>query len=204
GRLMMRGPSLHVVKAYAEFIHGLEDRRLRAKNRKRDSEGYNAAQIEGYGDAMVLAFELEGEIASRLDVSEVTLLRDGEVEEQLRLGEAQDTGPSHMAIVSLHGGTWSAPPAGEGRGWDRRSVDRGEHRLACGDVIFYSYLLPQASEYACEIVYRASGGARAVLSISRNGQLLERRRPLPGTLTGWQEWRLALSLRDRAGGGTGA
>jgi len=200
GRLVMRGPSLHVVKAYEEFIHGLEDRRLRAKNRKRESDGYDAARIEDYGDAVVLAFELEGEFGSRLDVCEVTLLRDGRIEEQLKLGETQDASPSHMAFVSLGDGTWSAPHEGEGRVWRSLSIDGRENPRPSGQVVIRSYLLPEGSEYSCEIVYRASGGARSVLSIWRNGQLHERQRSLP-TLSGWQEWRLPLFQAESTDGG---
>lgn len=202
GRLVMRGPSLHVVKAYEEFIHGLEDRRLRAKNRKHASEGYDTARIEGYGDAIVLAFELEGEVGSRLDVSEVTLLRGGRIEEQLKLGETQDAATSHMAFVSLIGGTWSAPREGEGRAWRSLSIDRRENPRPSGQVVLCSYLLPEASDYSCVIVYRASGGTRSILSISKNGRLLERQRSLPGP-SGWYEWRLPLSLGDSTGCGTG-
>ena len=35
GRIVMNGPSLEVVKAYEKFIRTIEDRRLKAKNRKR-------------------------------------------------------------------------------------------------------------------------------------------------------------------------
>ena len=53
GRVVMRGPSQDVVKAYEKFIRELEDRRLRAKNRKR-LENYDPFEREGHADELEL------------------------------------------------------------------------------------------------------------------------------------------------------
>lgn len=187
GRHVMQGASLEVVKAYEEFIHNLEDRRLQAKNRKRRLHGSDTGAVEGYGDAMVLAFELQGEPGTCCDIGEVTLLKDGQVEETLNVGDVQDTDTSHMSMVVLTGGHWSEPR--EGKDGFCRSLMIQPHGApqVLGELVFYAYALFDDADYVYRVHYRCNRPAQLRLTLSRNGQLVHHQIELP---TETDEWRL--------------
>ncbi len=192
GRVVMRGPSLEVVKAYEEFIHKLEDRRLLAKNKKRHSAGYNAVQIDGYSDAMVLAFQIQGEPGSRCDIAEITLLKDNQVEETLRVGDVQDASGSHMAAISLNGSDWSEPYKSEDGFYRSLTIHSESINGTTGEAVFYVYTLFDHANYAYRVRYRCPSLAQLMLTITRNGKLLHNQVELPTGQSGWVEWLLSL------------
>ena len=76
GRIVLRGPSLEVVKAYEEFIHTLQDRQLKAANRQRKPGFRDAVEVGHFADTFVVALTLTGAKGSRADISTVELRSD--------------------------------------------------------------------------------------------------------------------------------
>lgn len=155
GRIVMRGESTEVVKAYEKFIRDQEDRRLVAQNRKVQSGAYDAFAREGYTD------EIRIEIGGSCEVRELAIARDGTVEDRLAVGDAQDADPSQSALIVLEADAWSAPLKTDG--FSRRI--EGETAAALFHLWFY---YPDSS-YAVDVTYRGGpgwvevhrGGARA-------------------------------------------
>lgn len=144
GRIVQRGPSTEVVKAYEKFIRQLEDRRLRARNEKSLSSRYDAFERESYTDHFAVTFE------GAADVCDVELIRDGETEDQVAVGGPQDADPGQSAFVVADGSGWSNPLA-ESAGLFRR-VDG-----ATGSVVFHLWLLQLQSTYNVRARVRGSG-----------------------------------------------
>lgn len=192
GRRVMHGSSLEVVKAYEEFIHNLKDRRLQTKNRKRRSNGADSGAVEGYGDAMVVAFELQGEPGTRCDISEVTLLKDGQIEETLNVGDVQDTDTSHMSMVVLSGGNWSEPHEGENGFYRSLMIQPHGASRVLGELVFYAYALFDDAAYVYRVQYRCNRPAQLMLTLSRNGQLLHHQIGLPAETAEWRLWEFAI------------
>lgn len=155
GRVVMRGPSIEIVKAYEKFIRELEDKRLLAKNRKA-GDRFDAFERESYADQLVV--EMVPPPGGTLDVSSVVLRRDGTVDDTLAVGDAQDADTSETAAVILDGGLWSAPLKGEGV-YYRRVESRGATADRAAQVVFNLWFLYLESRYAVELTYRSSGGA---------------------------------------------
>jgi lipopolysaccharide transport system ATP-binding protein len=145
GRVVMRGPSTEVVKAYEKFIRELEDRRLRARNRK-SLQLFDAFEREGFTD------ELELHVTGDCDLGRITLLRDGEPEDELVVGAAQDSDDSQSSYVALEQGGWGAPQQ-DGHGF-YRPLDVGAEATAVFALWFF---YPQ-SHYSVELAYRSRGG----------------------------------------------
>ncbi|MCL4296066.1 MAG: ABC transporter ATP-binding protein [Anaerolineae bacterium] len=200
GRIVKRGPSLEVIKAYEEFIHKLEDRRLRAKNQKRHLGSYDPAQVDGYGDAMVLAFRLEGEPGAWCDIAEITLLKEDQIEETLKVGDVQDGNWSHTALVALNGSNWSEPRR-VGQGYCRSlRIQPDGPGSALGEVVFYAYALFSDARYAYQVRYRCNETARLTLTLTRNGKVLHRQVELPHSNADWSEWKISLpGLAEESG-----
>jgi len=167
GRVVMQGPSQDVVKAYEKFIRELEDRRLRAKNRKR---GFEAFEREGHTD------ELEVAVTGECEVTRIVLRRDGEQEDELLVGGPQDGDESESSYLPLERGAWEHPD--QDGGCFFRRVQTGAEGL----VVFALWFFYPQSEYVVELTYRAPGGS--VASLSRSGSELTRIE-LPAT-TGWR------------------
>ena len=108
GQVVQRGPSLEVVKAYQQFINDLNDRRLKAKNRKVQSRDYNVLEHDAYTDTLTMNLYLTGPEGAECDVSRVVLERDGSVEDSLFMGSPQDALGTHSTFL-LTDGDWSAP-----------------------------------------------------------------------------------------------
>ena len=89
GRIVLRGPSLEVVKAYEEFIHTLQDRQLKAANRKRKL-GFRDAAVGHFADNFVVALSFKGVPSVRADISRVDLRCEDVAEETVQVGDAQD------------------------------------------------------------------------------------------------------------------
>jgi lipopolysaccharide transport system ATP-binding protein len=168
GRIVMRGPSIEVINAYEEFIHGLEDRRLRAKRRKRLARSLDRATLDGYADAIVVSLEVTGSPGDRCDVTEVTLLANDQAEETLRVGDVQDVNPGSASTVSLATSEWSSPRY-EARHWFRSVSVAPGRASARGEMVFYSYALLPEIDYRYRLCYRCLGQARVTLTMTRNG-----------------------------------
>ena len=102
GRIVMRGPSIEVVKAYERFIRELEDRRLLAKNRKAQTGLRRVRSRELHRTSSLVEF-----VPARggtIDVRQIALRRDGKVEDGVRVGDAQDADASHDSCRVARGG----------------------------------------------------------------------------------------------------
>jgi lipopolysaccharide transport system ATP-binding protein len=178
GRIIMRGPSTEVVKAYEKFIRDLEDRRLRAKNRKMVLPQYDAFERESYTDHVELELAAGRQAGSRCEVARVALIRDGEPEDELGVGGAQDTDETQSAFV-VPGGGWSEPRGDAGTFF--RALQQGTDG-ATGRVQFALWFFYPQSRYEVELTYRSSGAA-PTLALGRGGDRAE-----PVALAPAPEW----------------
>lgn len=195
GRIALEGSSLEVVKAYEEFIHKLEDRRLKAKNRKKLFGGYDPSQIDGFGDALTLIFQIQGKRGAYCDISEVSMLKDGKAEESLKVGDVQDTNWTHMSLVVLEGSNWSEPHRFAGYFCRSLRITSDEiSKSMQGYIIFYSYALYEASDYAFQIRYRCCNAGKLTLLITRNGKLVQGAIDLRTDKTDWVERTFRISI----------
>jgi hypothetical protein len=122
-----------------------DDRRLRAKRRKRLARSLDHATPDGYEDAIVISLELMGPPGDRCDVAEVPLLANDQAEEALQVGDVQDVNPGYASTVSLATREWSSPRYEEGHWFRSVTVARGR-TSARGELVFYSYgLLPETT-----------------------------------------------------------
>jgi len=164
GRIRRRGPALEVVKAYQEFIHVLEDRRLRARNRKVQA-GYSEQLRDIYADTLLVRFDLvDG--ASSCEVSNVTLRRDGVTEDDLHIGDAQDADPTHSSFVVLDGCSWSEPTRADGRPF--RSIVPAAG-VAGGAVAFALFQFDRDAEYSLDVTVRTRRGSKIAARAWLNG-----------------------------------
>jgi len=192
GRIVQRGPSMEVVNAYEGFIHALDDRRLKAKNRKRHSAHYDLTQLESYGDAMLVALQLQGAPGASCDIAEITLLKDGEVEDTLKIGDVQDISSSYMAVLLLDGSHWSESRKVEGRFYRSLCIQPEGPSSVLGYAAFYAYALFDDADYAFQVRYRCNSLARFTITVSRNGSLVHNQVELPTDRASWSEWCIAL------------
>lgn len=153
GRIVMRGETVDVVKAYEKFIRELDDRRLRAKNQKARLETYNGFERDSYTDYFTVTLAT----TTRIDVSELTLIRDGEREDAIAVGSAQDAGTSQPSYVTLDNSAWSNPVT-EGERYFRSIGDDGVEGRRLGSAIFYAWFIYPDSTYSVEITYRSADG----------------------------------------------
>lgn len=197
GRIVMRGPTNEVVKAYESFIRRLDDRRIQARNRKSQIATLDAFEREGYTAQMRVRITPRGSC----DVRSMTLYRDGEVEDTILLGAAQDGDLSQTVHLDASTG-WSGPKSEED-GAFHRSLDEGVE----GAVIFHLWFLYPDSEYRVIVDYRATAPAAA--AVESQGTL-DATKLLPAAET-WSEASLVLAPRAEPTGaaqsrweGTGA
>lgn len=188
GRVVMRGPSTEVVKAYERFIRELADRRLRASNAKRRVR-HEPFEREGYTDA------LEVRLRGAVSVSHISLLRDGELEDEIHVGFAQDADASESSHIALDVGGWDAP----------ERADERYYRPVQGDAsaVFALWFFYPDSEYSVEVTYRAAEAA--ALSLVRDDEVVARAELPPAE--DWRTERLVAGPRtesppETAPGGT--
>ena len=201
GRVVQRGNSLEVVKAYQKYLRERNERRLRAKNQARTMSAERASVEQGYYGATISAqFLVSSESSSegalsrnspRLDLTEISLLEAGATYERLAVGGPQDAETSRAAHVCANeDSTWSDPMV-EGsqhfRSVGPPSSDRGQP----AGVNFYLYSLLEEAEYAVLVRYRLRGKTRARALLWTDGELC-REVELTGAEQGWQEMRLAV------------
>jgi lipopolysaccharide transport system ATP-binding protein len=189
GRIVAQGPALEVIKAYQAYIRRLEDRRLRAKNRKAQTGRYDVQAQELYADTVLLRLNVA---SGACDVSEAVLLRDGEPEDTVSVGDAQDADSTQSAFVVAESG-WSSPRA-EGALCFRRMI---APEAAPGNVQFHLWTLYDESAYAVEVTYRTSVGSAVTLEVLRNGEVVSD--ILLESSTQWRTGRLVLQAQDTAG-----
>jgi len=201
GRIVKRGETLEVIKAYQEFIHVLEDRRLKAKNRKVFSGGVSPAQADGYADYLTLTFQLQGSAGARCDISEVRLLKNGQTEDVLSVGDAQDASWSHTAVLALEESEWSQPQMTNGSPYRSLALKPGGPGTVLGQAVFYSYALLGDAEYAVQVRYRSQPAGRLSLTVCRNATPLHSPEELPASNPDWTEWVLPLTALRRNGSG---
>lgn len=182
GHVVMRGPSLEVVKRYEKFTRDLERRRVQANNARSGRDGFSRDTF-----ADVLTIRLTASDA--VDVSEVALLRDGEVEEAVSVGDAQDTATSLPAHVLLDGGAWGPP------GTDGGMYFRALHGTANASIAVW--LLLPGSTYELAVRYRSDAGSPLGVEVQRNGQL-QAVGEAPGSGHAWSTYRLPLRAAEPA------
>ena len=169
GRLVEKGPSMEVVKAYEQYSRMRTDRRLKAKNYKRQSASYSSEYIDRYGDTIVLRYVVEGKPESRCDISEVNLIKDEEIEESLLVGDAQDSSSYHHAYISLDDSNWSKPQKTESSFYRSLSVSSSDVSWAAGNVVFSIYAFFVDADYSIETKYRSRGTERIYVEVWKNG-----------------------------------
>jgi len=172
GRIVRRGSSLEVVKAYQQFTRVLDERRLKAKNRKARQGRVATHQLDNYAETLTARLSFEPDAGTDgvagVEVDHVRLLRDGTIEEQVAVGDAQDADESHAAYVVLEGSAWSKPIETE-RGLSRRIEPSGTTGAA---VAFNLYTYFEESTYALEV--DARGGGRVSVELIRGGAVRAR------------------------------
>jgi lipopolysaccharide transport system ATP-binding protein len=155
GHIVKRGSALEVVKAYQQHMRVLEERRLRAKNRKRTA-GRSTGELDTYSDTLRVTFTVSGEDAV-CEVDQIRLRRGAQTEEEVLVGEAQDADSSHASFVVLEDSDWS-PPQGTDRGLSRALASRGNGG-ARGSAAFNLVTLFEDEPYVVEVRYRGRGDA---------------------------------------------
>ena len=194
GRIMLRGPSMEVVKAYEEFLHNLEDRRLKAGNRQRKLGFRNAVEVSHFADSFVVALALTGEAGARADISTVEFRCADVAEETLRIGDPQDADKGYLCHVAVAPNSWGEPSRDAERHYRSLILQAdGENRLL-GEMIFRSYGIDPAKAYSFRICYRADSNASLSIDISRNGAVVITDRRLPINGPGWHECDLELAF----------
>lgn len=190
GRVVKRGPALEIVKAYQEFLRVLEDRRLRAKNRKVRSAEYEPHQYDGFGDTLIVQLTLDGPPGGRCDVNRASLFRAAEPEDQLMVGHAQDANPTLTSYVMLDGASWSAPEGSGDLAYRRIAIrNAAEQRKAA--LAFNLFSVHDDASYSVELRLRTERLEKLGAEVLRNGASLGRF-SLATTHPGWVEERLEI------------
>ena len=192
GKIVMRGQSLEVVKAYEKFIRDMEDRRLKAKNLKQRLSKYDQTQIDAYTESLVLSFQLQGDSDASCDIAEIALFKDDQEEETLEVGGVQDSNYNQAAALILEGSQWSQPKR-INEGFCRSlTVKSIEPNFAIGYAVFYAFALFENARYEFHIKYRCIDTARLFLTISRNGTVVRGPVGLPTGKLDWMYHRISL------------
>jgi len=186
GRIVQRGPSLDVVNAYEAFIHSLDERRLRVRNQKAIQRKLSPSIEQGlYSDAISLQFVLRGRQGAVCDVALIQLLRDGQIDEEIKVGDVQDATPSFTAFISMEGSRWSEPKQTGHRPYRSLIIEKNGANAIIGYATFYSYGLFDNTRYSIRITYRCPQSANLSLSITKNGSMVQNQVQLP---TGHVDW----------------
>lgn len=175
GRIVQRGPTLEVVKAYEQFLRVRNERRLKAKNRLRGGGGRDTSQLGLYNNNLVFRFIVERAAAEACDITEVILRENGEAYEHLGIGDAQDSNISRPAFIQMgekHG--WSSPRSDRGRHYRSVILNDPDAAMARGSVVFYLYGLFDDSTYTAEITYRCRDAEVAAVEVLKDGEIIAR------------------------------
>jgi len=169
GRIVKEGSSLEVVKAYQQFSRVLEERRLKAKNAKAQRGDTPSFALDDYAETVLARITVSGD-DGWAEVRRAGLLRDGELEDAVSIGDAQDADETHPAYVMATGEEygWSGPVETD-EGFARRLNANGQ--VATGEVAFKLFSYHPEAEYAVELSTRGQGTAS--LELIRDGRSLE-------------------------------
>ncbi|HMB24730.1 MAG TPA: ABC transporter ATP-binding protein, partial [Anaerolineales bacterium] len=173
GKIVQHGPALEVIKAYQAFIHTLEDRRLKAENRQRLARDGASKQSGSYSDVLALTFRVQGEPNTTCDIAEISLLKNGKVEENLYVGGVQDTNRIHAAAICMENSHWSESRQVDGMPFRSLSLKRATTDVAQGNAIFDAYTMSDEAAYALQIRYRTYCTSKVSLSMIRNGTVIK-------------------------------
>ncbi len=168
GRIVMRGETVDVVKSYEKFIRELDDRRLRAKNRKTRLQVYDGFERDSYTDHFTVSFAA----SNALEISQVSLIQDGETEDDISVGSAQDAGTNQSSYIIIDGSSWSGPVTEDGVFYRRIEHQGGAAREtdATAQAIFYAWFIYPDSTYAIDVTYRLELGS-AKIGFGRSGRI---------------------------------
>lgn len=197
GRIVRQGSALEIVKAYEQFIHILDERRLLAKNYKRITSKYTSDQYDHLSENLVVRFYWSGQGNSWCDVSGVKLLKNGQIEEEIIVGDTQDTSSEHSGFVLISGSSWSDPKREKDIPFRRLSGlgDSNNSGKSAGNVVFYTYALFQGSAYDIEITYRCFEVGELSVSIWNNNIPLLEETSLPNQ-NEWTNQKVPLIFQD--------
>jgi lipopolysaccharide transport system ATP-binding protein len=151
GEIIETGAPLDIVRSYEQYVRGLDDQRVRAKNRKRLARGPITDADMADGTA-VLTLTAEGSGAA-CDITEVRLLNLDECIGSVRVGAPQDADATQTGFVVLAGSQWSSPEGAKGE-YSRRLAANGSG-AASGSVAFAVLFLDNPGDYHFEICYRS-------------------------------------------------
>jgi lipopolysaccharide transport system ATP-binding protein len=167
GRIAQRGRALDIVNVYEGFIRELDDRRLRARNRRNADRRDDLRVLEPTVD-LTVALHVEGPAGNGCDVAEISLLRDGSVQETLHVGDVQDAVPGHGIAISLPGERWSEPRTRDGKPC-RTLVVPGASRRGLGSAtVVHDGTLDEGC-FAIRVKYRTPDASRLSISVLRSG-----------------------------------
>jgi lipopolysaccharide transport system ATP-binding protein len=187
GQIVERGPSLEVVKSYSEFIRVLEDRKLKARNRK---AGGNGSAPEA-AEALVVRLRALGDPGlEAFDLSAIRLLSGENVEDEIVVGGPQDSQPSHSAALLLEESeSWSPPRGAQDASF--RTVTIAADGTASASARFEVDGLSLGSGHAFEVVYRSRQPDALEVELVREGGVVASR-TLPATSGSWERVRIPL------------
>jgi ABC-type polysaccharide/polyol phosphate transport system ATPase subunit len=194
GRIVLRGPSMEVVKAYEEFVHNLQDRQLKAANRQRKLGFRDAVEIGHFADYFVVALSLTGAPGARSDIGRIEQRCEDLAEEVLRVGDPQDSDQTHLSYVALNTGDWGDPEIEVDGAFRSLTRTEGAANPTLGETVFRSYALEPGKRYAFRICYRITGEGQLTATVSRNGQAIVVDEMLPIDGAAWQVHDLVLPL----------
>jgi ABC-type polysaccharide/polyol phosphate transport system ATPase subunit len=197
GRIMKRGRSVEVVNAYEGFIRTLDERRLRGKNIKLRSKTVPSFLLDNYGDTISFTFSAEGAAGASADISDVQLLRNGQVEDEVKVGGVQDSTTAFSAFILLDNSQWSEPTASGDEHFRSLTVSGPANGSATGHGVFYMYGLATDSTYQLRIRYRHDASSRLAISVVKNGEVLYNQHYLPESASDWNESELPVVLAPR-------
>jgi lipopolysaccharide transport system ATP-binding protein len=195
GRVQKRGPTLDVINAYEEFIHELEDKRLRGKNRLPRGSG---ADVKDVFDRIAVRFEWSSPAGARCAINEVKLVRDGESVEKVAVGDAQDADLTHFASVILAGQDWSEPIRQDGV-FSRELAGRGNGDGGRGQALFRAPGALEQGEYALGVRFRRGGQGTLAAQVLHNGNMVVQKIEAPTGGDAWAEWSIALGRFPKDG-----
>lgn len=192
GRVVLRGPTPRVVREYELFIRALENRRLRAKSKRMLTDRVGRVEHDLYESRIYLRFTApEG---GELRVGALVFRRDGEVEDELRIGGAQDADSTASSYVAIDGGGWSSPM---GSANDSHRMLGGDDQV--GAAIANLWHVFAESVYAISVSYAVDSGSGLVEMIV--GENIVASASLPATSGTWESVNLAVhgsALVDRS------
>lgn len=185
GRIVRRGPTLEVVKAYEQFLRVRNERRLKAKNRMVAGRDRDTAQLGLYNNHMAFHFTVDGPRGGACDVAEVTLRENGEAHERIAVGDAQDSDTSLPAFVQLDNHhAWSSPQRERGRHYRSINAQECASANATGGMVFYLYGFFDDHAYTADVTYRCRNAERVKVAVWKDGELLFHHE-LPSDEKGW-------------------